>query len=73
MTGGDFVRNCKQLVDLLRQIGIVCEEERVGKVARSAADRLLRGIVAASNPAGLGADDDLTEDELEELADAPPA
>ncbi|HTW99655.1 MAG TPA: DEAD/DEAH box helicase, partial [Acidimicrobiales bacterium] len=50
MTGGDFVRNMKQLVDLLRQIGIVCAEERVGKVARDASERLLRGIVAASNP-----------------------
>ncbi len=73
MTGGDFVRNMKQLMDLLRQIGIVCEEAQAGRVARSAADRLLRGIVAASNPTGLGVDDDLSEDELEELADAPPA
>ncbi len=73
MTGGDFVRNVKQLVDLLRQIGIVCGDERVGRTARQAAESLVRGIVAASNPAGPAADDDLSENELDELADAAPS
>ncbi|MCU1488625.1 MAG: superfamily helicase [Acidimicrobiaceae bacterium] len=47
MSGGDFVRNVKQLVDLLRQLGTV-ERGRTGEVARAAAESLVRGVVAAS-------------------------
>ncbi|HVB06514.1 MAG TPA: DEAD/DEAH box helicase [Acidimicrobiales bacterium] len=53
MSGGDFVRNMKQLIDLLRQIGNVTAGERVGTVARQAAELLTRGIVAASAGAGV--------------------
>jgi ATP-dependent RNA helicase HelY len=49
MSGGDFVRNVKQLIDLLRQIGDVAPEPATAKAARGAADRLLRGVVAASS------------------------
>ena len=42
MTGGDFVRNVKQLIDLLRQLDEV-------PAARTAADGLFRGVVAASS------------------------
>jgi len=49
LSGGDFVRNVKQLIDLLRQIGEVAPEEATRATARSAADGLHRGIIAASS------------------------
>jgi ATP-dependent RNA helicase HelY len=49
MSGGDFVRNVKQLIDLLRQVGELAPEPATAKAARAAADRLLRGVVAASS------------------------
>ena len=52
MTGGDFVRNVKQLIDLLRQIGDVADREETAASARSAADALFRGVVAASSTVG---------------------
>ncbi len=45
MAPGDFVRNCKQLLDLLRQVGDVAPTETAGPVAR-ARDAVLRGVVA---------------------------
>ena len=52
ISGGDFVRNVKQLIDLLRQLGDVAPEPATGKAAREAADRLFRGVVAASSVVG---------------------
>ena len=52
MSGGDFVRNVKQLVDLLRQLGDVSPDPSTAAAARSAADRLMRGVVAASSVVG---------------------
>ena len=52
MTGGDFVRNVKQLIDLLRQLETVRGESRAGECAGTAADRLLRGVVAAASTVG---------------------
>ena len=52
LTGGDFVRNVKQLIDLLRQLGDVAPEPATAKTAREAADRLFRGVVAASSVVG---------------------
>ncbi|HVC24995.1 MAG TPA: DEAD/DEAH box helicase [Acidimicrobiales bacterium] len=49
MTGGDFVRNVKQLVDLLRQIGTVDSSGTAGTIARQVAEQLVRGVVAASS------------------------
>ena len=49
LTGGDFVRQVKQLIDLLRQLGDVVPRPETGAVARSAADRLYRGVVSASS------------------------
>ena len=46
---GDFVRNVKQLVDLLRQLGEVLPDEASSTSARRAADDLFRGVVAASS------------------------
>lgn len=48
MSGGDFVRNVKQLVDLLRQLGEAAPDPSTAAAARSAADGLFRGVVAAS-------------------------
>jgi ATP-dependent RNA helicase HelY len=45
MAPGDFVRNCKQLLDLLRQIGEVAEGEQA-EVVRRARDAVERGVVA---------------------------
>jgi ATP-dependent RNA helicase HelY len=56
MTGGDFVRNVKQTIDLLRQVGDVAPDPVTAATARAAADACLRGVVAASStvevPAG---------------------
>ena len=52
ISGGDFVRNVKQLIDLLRQLGDVASQPGTGKAARDAADRLFRGVVAASSVVG---------------------
>ena len=51
ITGGDFVRNTKQLIDLLRQLGDVAADPRTGAICRSAADRLFRGVVEAGSNA----------------------
>jgi ATP-dependent RNA helicase HelY len=48
ITGGDFVRNVKQLIDLLRQLGEVAAEPATAGACRQAADDLFRGVVAAS-------------------------
>ncbi|HVF75777.1 MAG TPA: DEAD/DEAH box helicase [Acidimicrobiales bacterium] len=49
MSGGDFVRNVKQLIDLLRQLGDMAPDLETAKAARAAADSLFRGVVAASS------------------------
>ena len=51
MTGGDFVRNVKQCIDLLRQIGDVAPDPGTRARAREAADACHRGVVAASGVA----------------------
>ena len=45
MAPGDFVRNCKQLIDLLRQIEDVAQPETAALVRR-AREGVLRGVVA---------------------------
>jgi ATP-dependent RNA helicase HelY len=52
ITGGDFVRNVKQLIDLLRQLGDVAPVPATSEAARAAADALFRGVVAASSTVG---------------------
>ncbi|MFN2607879.1 MAG: DEAD/DEAH box helicase [Acidimicrobiales bacterium] len=52
LSGGDFVRNVKQLIDLLRQLGEVAADPATARSARDAADRLFRGVVAASSVVG---------------------
>ncbi len=49
LSGGDFVRNVKQLIDLLRGIGDVAPAPATAARARQAADALHRGVVTASS------------------------
>jgi ATP-dependent RNA helicase HelY len=49
ISAGDFVRNVKQLTDLLRQLGEVLPDEGSAESARRAAEALFRGLVAASS------------------------
>jgi ATP-dependent RNA helicase HelY len=49
ITGGDFVRNVKQLIDLLRQMGDVAGDEGTAARCRQAADAVFRGVEAASS------------------------
>jgi ATP-dependent RNA helicase HelY len=43
------VRNIKQLIDLLRQIGEIAPSADTARTARQAAELLFRGVVAASS------------------------
>lgn len=52
MSGGDFVRNMKQLVDLLQQISEAADSASVARRARQAADALFRGVVEVSSRVG---------------------
>ncbi len=49
LSGGDFVRNVKQLIDLLRQLGEAAPVPATSTACRQAADALFRGVVAASS------------------------
>ncbi len=56
MTAGDFVRWCKQLIDLLGQVVLVAEElsprgEELRRTTRKAMDAVRRGVVAYSSVA----------------------
>ncbi len=48
LTGGDFVRTMKQLVDLARQVALVAPDPTTRARARDAAARAFRGVVADS-------------------------
>jgi ATP-dependent RNA helicase HelY len=67
LSGGDFVRNIKQLLDLLRQVAEAAGDPDTARAAREAAERIFRGVVAASAAVtvegneGEGVDDDLVE------------
>ena len=49
LSGGDFVRNVKQLIDLLRQLALLAPSPDTRATAAEAAERLFRGVVAASS------------------------
>lgn len=49
LTGGDFVRHVKQVIDLLHQIGDVAPNDETAERARAAARACFRGVVAASS------------------------
>jgi ATP-dependent RNA helicase HelY len=66
LSGGDFVRTTKQLIDLLRQLALVAPVAGTRQSAERAAQQLFRGVVAASSavehqPEGEGVDDDRPE------------
>lgn len=54
MTGGDFVRVTKGLIDLLRQIALVAPDEATRRSAANAAASVHRGVVSASSVIGTG-------------------
>ncbi|MCU1368147.1 MAG: putative ATP-dependent helicase, partial [Ilumatobacteraceae bacterium] len=49
LTGGDFVRTIKQLIDLLRQLAIIAPVAATRRCADQASQALFRGVVAASS------------------------
>lgn len=51
MPAGDFVRWCKQVIDVLGQVAAAAPREgsSVGRNARKAVDEVLRGVVAYSS------------------------
>ena len=50
LAAGDFVRWCRQVVDLLDQIGIVTDDPDLARTARSAVGSIRRGVVAVEAP-----------------------
>jgi len=54
LSGGDFVRTTKQLIDLLRQLGDAASNRTTAATARRAADAVHRGVVAASSTISTG-------------------
>jgi ATP-dependent RNA helicase HelY len=66
LSGGDFVRNVKQLIDLLRGIGDAAPEPATAARARQAAEALHRGVVTATSALEIdGAGEDATGDHPE--------
>ncbi|MFV0526719.1 MAG: DEAD/DEAH box helicase [Acidimicrobiales bacterium] len=49
LTGGDFVRTTKQLVDLLRQLAVLAPSAATGRAAAAAAEAMHRDVVSASS------------------------
>jgi ATP-dependent RNA helicase HelY len=49
VTGGDFVRTMRQLIDLLEQLAVVAPRRGTRRAAALARDLLFRGVVAASS------------------------
>ena len=44
---GDFVRNARQLADLLRQLAVVAPDPETASTCTAAGHRIVRGVVAA--------------------------
>jgi ATP-dependent RNA helicase HelY len=57
---GDFVRNARQLIDLLRQLAQVAPDPATQTAAEAAVDLLRRGVVGADDPAAAGSAPDLS-------------
>ncbi len=49
LTGGDFVRAIKQLIDLLRQLAVIAPDRGTRRSAAAAAEAAFRGVVADSS------------------------
>jgi ATP-dependent RNA helicase HelY len=71
LSGGDFVRNVKTLIDLIRQVGEVAPDPATGRAARQAADALHRGVVSISSTLDEIAGDGASPDDAVPVA-APP-
>ncbi len=69
LSGGDFVRNVKTLIDLVRQVGDVAPDPATARTARQAADALHRGVVSISSTL----DEIVGEDTIEVAANGPGA
>ncbi|MGE3619471.1 MAG: DEAD/DEAH box helicase [Acidimicrobiia bacterium] len=70
LSGGDFVRNVRQLIDLLRQVGDVSPNPATARAARQAADGLHRGVVAASSTVEVADEgDEAAADERDDARD----
>jgi ATP-dependent RNA helicase HelY len=52
LSGGDFVRTMKQLIDLSRQVALTAPQTATRRIAEQAANLILRGVVAASSALG---------------------
>ena len=59
LSGGDFVRNIKQLIDLLRQLALIAPKPATRRTAAAAAESLFRGVIASSSTVSVVADEDL--------------
>jgi ATP-dependent RNA helicase HelY len=66
LSGGDFVRNIRTLIDLVRQVGDIAPDPATARTARRAAEALHRGVVSASSTL----DEVAAETEAAEAADA---
>lgn len=55
LSGGDFVRTTKQLIDLVRQLALLAPNPETRRTAGRAADALFRGVVSASSAVEVGA------------------
>jgi ATP-dependent RNA helicase HelY len=69
---GDFVRNAKQLIDLLRQLATVAPEEATAAAAHRAAAALQRGVVAASAGPAVAGVLLASEEDADEASDGAP-
>ena len=58
---GDFVRNIRQLIDLVRQLAEAAPDPQTAGAARLAAALLRRGVVGADDPVGVGSAPDRSE------------
>ncbi|NHN54798.1 DEAD/DEAH box helicase [Calidifontibacter sp. DB0510] len=47
LSAGDFVRRCKQIVDLLDQVADAAPDDALRRTAKTAVDAVMRGVVAA--------------------------
>ncbi len=54
LSGGDFVRTTKQLIDLVRQLALLAPNPETRRTAGRAADALFRGVVSASSAVEVG-------------------
>jgi ATP-dependent RNA helicase HelY len=59
LSGGDFVRTTKQLIDVLRQLALVSPLRETRRAAEAASQALFRGVVAASSAVDVEVDDDV--------------